>query len=72
MFNAELDSKLSAQEKQKVLDQIKKTKGVFAASFTKAAKKTTVSVHAGMPSVENDVRKIPGVKKITPDNRMRM
>ncbi len=74
LFTAKLDDKLNAQEKHDVLLQIKKTKGVFSAEFTKAAKKTTdiIAVHAGMPSIAKDVEKIPGVKSTQMDPRRLM
>lgn len=75
LFTAQLDEKLSAQEKAQVLDQIKKTKGVFSAEFAKAAKKkpgNVIAVHAGMPEVANEIVKIPGVKSTKADPHMRM
>ncbi len=76
LFKAQLEDRLSAEQKQHVLDQIKKTKGVFSAQFAKASARkrsdNVISVHAGMASVESDIRKIPGVKSTTPDDRMRM
>jgi hypothetical protein len=72
LFTAELDDKLSAQEKTDVLNKIQKTKGVFSAQFAKAAKNPAIAIHAGMPSIAKDVEKIPGVKSIKHDPVMRM
>jgi orotate phosphoribosyltransferase-like protein len=72
LFKAELEDKLTTLEKQHVLDQIKKTKGVFSAQFAKVARKRTdnaISVHAGMPSIADEVKKIHGVKSIKHDTR---
>jgi hypothetical protein len=72
LFTAQLDDKLSVQEKNFALERIKKTKGVFSAQFAKAAKRNAIAVHAGMPSIAEEIKKIPGVKSITHDPNMRM
>ena len=71
LFTAQLDEKLNAQEKYDVLEKIKKTKGVFSAEFAKAAKKTSdvIAIHAGMPEVQKEIQKIPGVKSTKMDPR---
>lgn len=74
LFTAQLDEKLNAQEKHDVLEKIKKTKGVFSAQFGKAAKKSSdvISIHAGMPEVQKEIQKIPGVKSTKMDHNLRM
>jgi hypothetical protein len=73
LFTAVLDEGLDARQRDKVLDDVKKLKGVFSADFAKAAKpKAVIAVHAWSNEIQDDVRKIPGVKTTKSDPRMRM
>lgn len=69
-FNVLLDRNLSEQEKNDVLDKVRKLEGVLGADFNKAAAspETTIFVNYTTNGVTknpvNEVRKIPGVKNV--------
>ncbi len=72
-LNAVLKDDLTVQERNDVLAQVKKVKGVLKAAFTEsAAKEIWVHSLGGPDDVEKAILKIPGVKAIRPDTFKKM
>lgn len=74
-FKAVLDDKLTVEQAKEVVAQIKKIEGVISvnalgASFNTAAGKSLAVTYANSKNVEENVRKIPGIKKTAPLHRM--
>jgi len=72
---ATLNDGLNEKERNDVLDQVKKVRGVLSAHFTDSAAKKEIFVHSNLPrnlvdeherSIDESLSRIPGVKAIVP------
>lgn len=70
-LKATLEEGLSSQERDNVLDQVRKIKGVISASFNPAAEPAVIAIHA-TGNIQETVKKISGIEKIelSPQRRM--
>jgi len=69
-FRAEFDKNLSDNDCRKIVDDVKKMKGVLSVSFAQAAGKDrarSMSVtYIGAARIESDVKKMKGITRTQP------
>ena len=69
-FRAEFDKNLSNDDCQKIVDDVKRMKGVLSVSFASAAedgRARSMSVtYIGAARIESDVKKMKGITKTQP------